>query len=72
MMIKKIIINSGLLKATEISFDKNTIITSDENSKGKTTLLRFILYGMGYKIPSTKNVDMNEYIISLFIENNNG
>lgn len=71
-MIKKIIINSGLLKATEISFDKNTIITSDENSKGKTTLLRFILYGMGYKIPSTKNVDMNEYIISLFIENNNG
>lgn len=31
-------------------------IFSKENSKGKTTLLRFMLYSLGYSIPSTRKI----------------
>ena len=29
---------------------------SKENSKGKTTLIRFILYALGYQIPATEGI----------------
>lgn len=32
------------------------LVFSKENSKGKTTLLRFMLYSLGYNIPSTKKI----------------
>lgn len=35
--------------------DKN-MIYSKQNSKGKTTLLRFILYALGYQIPATEGI----------------
>lgn len=35
--------------------DKN-MIYSQQNSKGKTTLLRFILYALGYQIPATEGI----------------
>ncbi len=36
--------------------DKNNLVHSIANSKGKTTLLRLLLYSVGYNIPSTKNI----------------
>lgn len=72
MKIKKLIIHRGILEPIQISFDKYTVITSDENAKGKTTLIRFLLHSFGYKIPSTKKVDMTEHITILEIENSQG
>lgn len=33
-----------------------SLIYSKENSKGKTTLLRFLLYALGYQIPATEGI----------------
>ena len=39
------------------SFSKDcNLIYSKENSKGKTTLIRFILYALGYQIPATEGI----------------
>lgn len=35
---------------------KNNLIYSITNSKGKTTLLRILLYSIGYNIPNTKHI----------------
>ena len=37
-------------------FTRKSLIYSKENSKGKTTLLRFILYSLGYQIPATEGI----------------
>ena len=34
----------------------NNLIHSKENSKGKTTLLRLLLYSIGFNVPNTKNI----------------
>lgn len=42
------------------------LIFSKKNSKGKTTLLRFILYGLGYNIPPTEGIgDFDKYKINI-------
>ena len=42
------------------------LIFSEKNSKGKTTLLRFILYGLGYNIPPTEGIgDFDKYNVKL-------
>ncbi len=56
MTIKSIRIKEGLFERT-VEFSENVnLIYSQYNSKGKTTLLRLLLYSMGYSIPSTKNI----------------
>lgn len=37
-------------------FASKSLIYSKDNSKGKTTLLRFILYALGYQIPATEGI----------------
>ena len=40
-------------------------INRKKNSRGKTTLLRFILYGLGYNIPATEGIgDFDDYKIN--------
>jgi len=39
---------------------QKTLITSKVNSVGKTSLLRMLLYSLGYKIPSTKGLNFNK------------
>lgn len=40
-----------------IEFDEhNNLIFSEENSQGKTTLLRLMVYSLGYRIPDTKSI----------------
>lgn len=56
MLIKSIYIRDGLFERN-ITFEENVnLIFSKKNSCGKTTLIRLILYAMGYSVPSTKKI----------------
>lgn len=55
-------------KKVKYIFGKNTLITSkNDNSKGKTTLIRFILYSLGYKITQTDGMKIYKYKTTLEI-----
>lgn len=66
------------IEIKEIGFSENVlasvfiedrhIFCSDKNSKGKTTLVRFLIFSLGFSIPSTKKVDMKKYITYLTLE----
>ena len=51
--------------------NKNTFIYSKRNSVGKTSLLRCLLFAMGYNIPSTKGMNMNNLDFKVNISKNN-
>lgn len=56
MKIKNVIIQRND-EIRNFIFDKRiNLIYSKENSKGKTTLLRAILFGLGYNIPATDGI----------------
>ena len=56
MRIESIHIEEGFFKR-DIDFTASVnLIHSIKNSCGKTTLLRFILYALGYQIPNTKRI----------------
>lgn len=56
MIFCSIHIKEGMAERT-FNFSKGVnLIFSKENSKGKTTLLRFMLYSLGYNIPSTRKI----------------
>lgn len=54
MLIKSISIQEGLFKRKFDFISKANLIHSNQNSCGKTTLLRFLLYGIGFSIPNTR------------------
>lgn len=56
MIIRSIHVKEGFSERTIDFSDKVNLIHSDKNSKGKTTLLRFLLYSLGYNIPNTKKI----------------
>lgn len=43
------------------------IIYSEKNSVGKTTLLRFLMYALGYPIPNTRDINFANYELDLEI-----
>ena len=52
--------------------EKNNLIYSKENSKGKTTLLRLLLYSLGYNIPNTKNIRFEDCIVESQVKIDSG
>ena len=56
----------------QIEFDEEiNLIYSKENSKGKTTLLRVLLFGLGYNIPATDGMKtFDNLYIELELSNN--
>lgn len=48
------------------------IIYSAKNSVGKTTLLRFLMYSLGYQIPSTRGINFSRFELLLNIVDDNG
>lgn len=60
MIFKTIHITEGLYERTIVFSDNNNLIHSEENSKGKTTLLRLLLYSIGYNIPNTKHIKFED------------
>lgn len=56
MIFQHIRIKEGMFERS-FDFSKNvTLIHSELNSTGKTTLLRFLLYSIGYNVPSTRKI----------------
>ena len=50
----------------------SNLIYSKDNSKGKTTLLRLLLYSFGYQIPATEGIgDFSKFNFELSIKNGN-
>ncbi len=60
MIFKSISIKEGMEERTITFSEGVNLIFSRENSKGKTTLLRFMLYSLGYNIPSTRKMKFEQ------------
>lgn len=72
MKIKRISIQEKhSFKAKPIDLEDVTILYSEKNSTGKTTLMRAILYGLGFPVPDTELVKFKNYEIKLNVINNN-
>lgn len=51
--------------------DQNNLVFSQENSQGKTTLLRLLIYSLGYKIPDTKSIKFADCYVECKLTINN-
>ena len=71
MIIQSIRIKEGFAERTFDFTDSVNLIFSKENSKGKTTLLRFMLYSLGYNIPNTRKIrfDRCEIVTTILVDN---
>src|SRR5699024_6241570 len=56
MWIKQIEYDGGLDYKGKIIFDRKSIISSKYNKKGKSTLLRVILYALGFEVVRTNGI----------------
>jgi hypothetical protein len=61
MIIKSMIIKYGMFEKKFTFDEKIQVFTSHKNSSGKTTLIRFLLYGLGFNIPNTRSIKMEKY-----------
>lgn len=72
MIIKSIYISRGLF-CTERFFEPGfNLIFSEKNSTGKTTLMRCILYGLGYAVPGTKKFNIEACSIKVVLKKDDG
>lgn len=68
MIFKSIHLKEGFFERT-IKFSEGVnLIHSEKNSCGKTTLLRFMLYALGYNIPNTRKIKFDRCEVELEIE----
>lgn len=68
MIFKSIHLKEGLYEK-KIDFQNGVnLIYSKKNSRGKTTLLRFMLYALGYHIPNTRKIKFNQCQVEMIIE----
>lgn len=68
MIFKSIHLKEGFFERT-IKFSEGVnLIYSEKNSCGKTTLLRFMLYALGYNIPNTRKIKFDRCEVELEIE----
>lgn len=71
MIFQSIRIKEGFTERTIDFADGVNLIFSKGNSKGKTTLLRFMLYSLGYNIPNTRKIkfDRCEVVSTILVDN---
>lgn len=68
MIFKSIKLKEGFFERT-ITFSENAnLIYSKKNSCGKTTLLRFMLYALGYNIPNTRKIKFSNCEVEMVIQ----
>lgn len=67
MYIKKLVLQEGLFKSYD-TFSNITLIHSNENSRGKSTYIRYLFYALGYQIPSMKGVDYLNVSTELYLD----
>lgn len=71
--IQEFIYRVGVFGERQISFsDGMNLLYSSENSKGKTTLLRMLLWALGYNIPDTKGIRLDDMQFELLVINAEG
>lgn len=68
MKITKLTISDEYRELFSETFEQLTLIWSNNNSSGKTTLIRFILFSMGFEVPSTKKINMKKYYVKIELE----
>lgn len=69
MKIKKIYFKEGFNICDDELSDKKNLLYSEDNSKGKTTYLRLLLYALGYSIPETFGIRFANIECKVLIEN---
>lgn len=67
MKFEYIRIKEGLAERKICFGEKVNLIHSEENSCGKTTLIRFMLYALGYGIPNTKKIAFEQCEVELHL-----
>lgn len=68
MIIKSIRLKEGFFERSIVFTDAVNLIHSRNNSCGKTTLLRFMLYALGYNIPNTRKIKFKNCEAELILE----
>lgn len=68
MIFKSIHLKEGLFERFINFSDGVNLVYSKNNSSGKTTLLRLILYGLGYSIPNTRKIRFAQCEVTLTID----
>lgn len=71
MKIQSLKLYDGLFYG-EYDFSDTTVIYSQHNKAGKTTLLRCILYALGYQIPSTRGISFERMKFEVNVKLANG
>ena len=72
MRIKSIYISQGMFYTEKFFESGFNLIFSEKNSTGKTTLMRCLLYGLGYAVPGTKKFKMESCNIKVVLEKDDG
>ena len=72
MIISDLVIRMGLFEKTFTFSDKSNLIFSTGNSVGKTTLVRLILYSLGYTVPGTKRFPIEKYEYEVHLKTDQG
>ena len=70
MIIKSLTITEGKKTKTYEFSSKANLVHSNDNTVGKTTLLRLILYALGYQIPNTKNMKFEKCVTQIVLDMN--
>ena len=68
MRLTTLIVKQGFFEKTFSFSNKTNIIYSKKNGCGKTTLIRLLLYALGFNIPNTKNLKFDCLEINLILE----
>lgn len=72
MRIELLTIHDGVFSKVFSFSEGNNLVHSQKNSVGKTTLLRVLLYSLGYSIPGTKKFSLDKHEIEVVVVNDNG
>ena len=67
MIFKSIHLKEGFFERTIVFSESVNLIHSNKNSCGKTTLLRFMLYALGYSIPNTRKIRFDRCEVEMVI-----
>lgn len=68
MKIQSLTIERGAFSKSFSFANTANLIHSEKNSQGKTTLIRFLLYALGYPIPNTRGMKFDDYILTVVLK----
>lgn len=71
MIIKSIKVTEGLFNRKVDLIPRVNLVHSHRNSAGKTTLIRLILYSLGYNIPNTRKMKFEDCEVESVIDTEN-